>query len=536
MSAVPLGDDPKVVLPTEYTDRLWRVMPDSLALRLSKGTWQTAPHLALISYLVYLCARVGLMRRLLLNMPPGHGKTQLVLEWTPVWLLEHDPAARIIAITYGADLAEESGKNVRRLIDENADELAVRLRPDSQAANRWRTLNNGGMWTAGIDGAITGRRAKGLLIDDPHKNFEDAHSARSRERVWNFYRSTARNRLLPRGWIACVHTRWHESDLTGLLLEHQSLGGLPWVHVKFPAIAEEDETIETVLGERTCTMLRAHGVPLPEWHRPEGRALWPTMEIDGETVPWYDEAELDELRIDSGLYLQRPSSPTGSYFPVDAWQYADAVPGRCRFTRFWDLAATEGGGDQTVGALLAYDDEERTVYVVDIEAARLSSSGVKKLVRLTAERDRHTYGRKVRQVIEQEGGASGTGFAEDYVTDVLAGFTVETKGTTGDKEINAMPLASQQQISNVYLVRRESHEDQGRYEMPDWWGPFIEQCRAFPNGSHDDQVDAASHAFQDLIAGRKKRKKAGMRTTAGAGPTGVPGLPMRRAAGGLQVG
>lgn len=526
------AESPTAILPTAISDRLWRVMPDSMALELSKGTWQPAPHLKLLAYMVYLAhlnlPGLGLIRRITVNMPPGHGKTLTSSEWSPAWMLETDPRTRIILVMYGATLAEESGKNVRSILTEHRDALTVRLRQDSQAADRWRTTKGGGMWTAGIDGGITGRRARCLLIDDPHKNFEEAHSQTRRERVWNFYRSTARNRLLPGGLMVVTHTRWHEDDLTGKLQANGALGGMPWTHIRFPAIAEETETIETVLGERTVAALRAADVPVPEWHREEGQALWPYMVIDGEVVPWYDEAELADLKVDSGeyiwngLYQQRPSSPTGSYFPVDNWQYADQPPARCRFVRRWDLAATEGGGDATTGGLVAIDDVDKGVYIVDIVHERLSAADVRKRVRMTAEADRAAWGKKVHTVIEQEPGSSGKALAEQYVRDVLAGFSAEAKPTTGDKEVNALPLASQQQAYNVYLCRtlddNASSPTYGQYVQARWWGPYIEEARAFPNGTHDDQVDATSHAFSDLAGDRRRKTKASIRSAADRPP------------------
>lgn len=512
-------DSPVVQLPAGAVERSWRVMPDAMATKLSQGAWSSAPHLQLISFLMYL-GHIKVLRRVIINMPPGHGKTQTVSEWTPAWLMEMDPKTRVILASYGATLAEESGKNVRGILTEHRDDLTVRLRQDSQASDRWRTTGGGGMWTAGIDGTVTGRRASALFIDDPHKNFEDAHSLTRRERVWNFYRSTARNRLLPGGFIAVVHTRWHEDDLTGRLLEAASTGtSTPFVHVRFPAIAEEDETIQTVLGEKVCAKLTALGIPLPFWRREKGQALWPRMLVNGEWTQWYDEGELADLRIDSGeyiwngLYQQRPSSPTGSYFPVDKWGYVDAPPSRCRFVRRWDLAATESGGDATAGVLVAYDDVDKHVFIVDVVVAHLAASGVRALVSETAARDREQWGRKVHTVVEQEPGSSGKALAEQYVTDVLAGYSAEYKLTTGDKEVNASPLASQQQIGNVYLCKAFD-EATRTYDRPRWWGTFIEELRAFPNGTHDDQVDAASHGFSDLMGGKARKSKAGIRSMA----------------------
>ncbi len=497
----------------ETSSGLWRVMLDTFAIHISDRAWMPADHHVLMSYLLYLC-RIGFIRRMIVNQPPGSGKSEVVSRWFPAWAIEHDPTTRIILASYEALLAEEWGKQVRSVFQEHDDDLTTRLRQDSQASNRWRTTRMGGMWTTGTGGSITGRRAQFFIIDDPHKNFAEAHSETNREGVWNWYTSTARTRLLPGGTIINCQTRWHEDDLTGRMLERGK--GVPWVQVRLPAIAIEDETIETVIGHDIVKRLRDAGFPVPVWSRKAGEPLWPVLtQPDGTEVPWFDLAELAEIEAEvgpyvwNGLYQQNPTSPTGSYFPVDKWGRADVLPSRCRMVRRWDLAATDGGGDWTVGTLVAYDDKEKLTYICDVTRDRLSASRVKELVAMTAERDRARWGRnKVEYVIEQEPGSSGKAVGEDYVTDVLAGYRARYEPTTGDKTLNALPLASQQQVGNVHLLRTESPD--GPIAAP-WWDAFIEEARAFPGGTHDDQVDTAGHAYNDLMVSRKRKRPAQIR-------------------------
>lgn len=527
---------PTATLTAAEAERLWLSMPDSMAVRLSGGAWQTARHLSVISYLLYLSAH-GYLPRLIINLPPGVGKSELTSHWFPSWLLANDPSNRIILASYEATLSEEWGKAARQTLTDNGEILGVVLRQDSKAANRWRTDQGGGMWTTGTQGAATGRRASVFIIDDPHKDFAEAHSPVIRRNIWNWYSTVARTRLLPSGSIVVVMTRWHEDDLAGQLVANGEAGGERWVVVRFPAIAEVDETIETIIGTETCERLAAQGVPLPTWSRAKGEALWPRIynPASEQWERWYDLEELAAIRSGgehrwSGLYQQRPSSPTGTYFPVDRWGMVDVAPAKLRLVRRWDFAATEAGGDWTVGALLGRNDEDGSCYVLDVQRAQLDAAGVKRLVKLTAEMDRARYGRKVAIRLEQEPGSGGKSQAAEYVAIVLAGHNAKATPTTGSKVTNALPFAAQQQAGNVYLVRQEI--EPGHYGPAPWWDQFIEECRSFDQGAHDDQVDAAGHAYSDLVELAGVRGKARLRSAAGTqinerwGSSSVPaGLP-----------
>jgi len=445
-------------------------------------------------------------------MIPTHNSTTCS-HWFPLWQLEHWPDRRLILAQYEATLAEEWGKAVRATINDHPDELRVRLRQDSQAANRWRTEEGGGMWTAGTNGAITGRRASTLLIDDPLKNFQEAHSPTIREAVWRFYTSTGRTRLLPGGSVVVVMTRWHEDDLIGRIAATDEDRD-QWVFVRLPAIAECDETIVDVIGARAVRRLTDLGLPVPSWHRAEGEPLWPELTPG---VPWYDLDELNDVRAEvgeyvwTGLYQQRPSALEGELFRRDAWAKVPAAPANLDVVRRWDFAATEKKqSDYTVGVLMGRSKVkgDRRVYVLDVRRDRIGPAGVERLVRATAEDDREAHG-SVPIRIEREPGSSGVHVENHYVTDVLAGFDVAFVPASGDKVVRAMPLSAQQTVGNVALV---SNADGS---APGWWQPYIDELAAFPNGNHDDQVDASSGAYADLLARRKIQRRARVSSVAG---------------------
>ena len=498
----------------------WRVTPHSFAEHVSGGSCIAYRHHKLVGYFLYLLG-VGLIDRLGVTLPVGSGKSFLTSWWFPVWTFHHFPSDRFILASYEATFAEEWGKLVRGTLDEHP-ELGVQLRPDSQAANRWRTNKGGGMWTAGAGGAITGRRAKKFLIDDPHKNFQEAHSPTVQESIYNFYRSTARTRLLPHAGVGLVMSRWCENDLTGQIQKSPAADRWVWVHL--PAVAVDDETIETVIGAATALRLREKGIPLPEWHRGKGEALWPTY-WNFETQQWeawFDESELAEIRqevgeyIFAGMYQGDPSPAEGGMFKRHNWAFTDVAPvERLDLVRRWDLAGTEGGGDWTAGVLMGRAPNG-TVFVLDVRRIQGGPDEVDRFVLATAQEDRRRYDNRVVIRLEQEPGSSGKSVAEGMVKDLLAGFDVKAQTSSGDKALRARPLASQQGVGNVYLVREQ--QDDGSFREPEWWQRFIDEAAGFDAGAaHDDMVDAASLAYTDLAELARARRRSRVRTTSVAG-------------------
>lgn len=491
----------------DLASRAWRAMPDVFGRRLSKGAYTAPAHVKLISWLL-VCSASGHLKRLGISLPPGSGKSELVDYYNSAWLLEHDPRRRVVVASYSDELAEEQGKRVRNLIEDNSDVLSVRLLQDTRAANRWRTTQGGGMWTVGTGSTLTGRRSSNFVIDDPHKNFAEAMSPVIQATVWNWYTSTARTRLLPRTNLANVQTRWAEGDLMGRLMEQDKDRG-QWLFVKLPAIAEQNETIDTVLGP-WADQLRSQGLVLPPWFREEGEPLWPELS-PGE--PWFDLTEYNDIRAEvgevvwAGLYQQRPAPIEGGLFKRADWRRLDGglPPGRYIFVRRWDLASTEGAGDWTAGCLMAISRTNRMLYIVEMRRARLGPADVKEYVRITAQEDRERWGHVLIRA-EEEPGSAGKGVASDYLADVFAGLPAKFIRSTGPKDVRALPLSGQVGGGNVYLCRRPAGE--GLWEVPAWWSWLIEEAAVFPMGVHDDLVDVASLAYVDLVEEFPRRSKA----------------------------
>jgi len=250
-------------------------------------------------------AVAGKLPRLIINLPPQHGKSELVSRWFPIWLLDQFPWLWIILCSYEAEFAAKWGRRVRDGILGYPDLLRVRISDSSGAANQWETTAGGGMTTAGANGPITGNPAHVLIIDDPTKNREQAESPTYKERTWEWYTGTARPRVNPLPWapygvIIVMATRWAVDDLPGRLITHKipeddSGVLLPWYVYSLPAIAEENDP----LG------------------RKEGDALWPEK---------YPLAVLNSIKADVGPYnwmseyQQSPILKQGSLFQRSYFQ------------------------------------------------------------------------------------------------------------------------------------------------------------------------------------------------------------------------
>jgi predicted phage terminase large subunit-like protein len=291
--------------------------------------YETARHHRLIADKLEAVER-GDIDRLMIFMPPRHGKSELASKRFPAWCLGRNPKRQIIAASYNSDLANDFGRNVRNIVDEPEFREVfdgVSLATDSHAANRMNTNHGGAYVAAGVGTAVTGRGAHIALIDDPFKDREEADSERRRELVWDWYRSTLFTRLMPGGAIVLIQTRWHEDDLAGRLLEAEAD---QWDVLELPAI---------------------------DTH---GKALWPE---------WYDEQALARIKATVGqrewsaLYQQRPQPDDGTFFQRDWFKQWDVLPA-LRYYGTSDYAVTDGGGDYTVHRVWGID-ASGAIYRVD---------------------------------------------------------------------------------------------------------------------------------------------------------------------------
>ncbi len=422
--------------------------------------YQFYPHLHnLHGFLERVAA--GEIKRLMVFMPPRHSKSETVSRLFSAYYLLRHPERWVGISSYAEGLAFTLSRNSR----DNYQRCGGILSPAAWAVSQWETGRGGGLWAAGVGGGITGKGFHLGIIDDPLKDAEEAQSLTIRDKIKDWYASTFYTRQEPEASIVVIQTRWHGDDLAGWLLSREADEPEHWHIVDFPAIAEKLPTFPP-----TCTVEQ-------DW-RQEGEALCPERypleklrEIENRLGPYFW----------ASLYQQRPYSRTGGMFQRQWFPIIDEIPADMRQVRYWDLAATVGG-DWTAGAKLGR--KEGITYVADMKRLRDTPAQVEALVKQTAELD----GRRVAIYIEQEPGSSGVNTIDHYQRRVLPGFIVYGVRSTGSKSERAMPVSSAAEARNVKLLRGP------------WNEALLAELELFPQGTHDDQVDAVSGAFEKITS------------------------------------
>lgn len=406
----------------------------------------------------------GEIRKLMVTLPPRHGKSEICSIQFPAWYLGKHPDKEVIAASYNADLAVEFGKKTRNLVKTRLFQNVfrdVKLSEDSTAAGKWNTNSAGAYLAVGVGGGMTGRGADCLLVDDPTKDRAEAESETTQKAVWDWYRSTARTRLNPGGSQVLIQTRWTENDLAGRLLEEQ---GDEWYHLNFPAIATEDEL-----------------------YRKEGEPLWPEIKV-GEEVFGYSLEALREIERDVGpydwsaLYQQTPVDDASRKFkptwlkPISAIEVAKMsttniltvdtamskkttadYTGFCDNSinkeNFWFLRAWRA-------RLNPYELVE-TIFSLYVRR-RYSKIGIEKT----------TYTEGLRPYIE----------AEQRKRNIFLPIVELTHGSTA-KETRIEGLVPRYASGSVFHVEGECID-------------LEREMTTFPKGKHDDVLDATAYQLQ----------------------------------------
>jgi len=421
----------------------------------------------------------GTIDRLAVFMPPGAAKSTYSSILYAPWYFAQHPGHCVIAASHTAELAEKWGRRVRNLLAEHSLILGVGLAPDSQAAGRWETNSGGEYFAAGVGGAVAGRRADLVVIDDPIRSREDADSETIRDKTWDWYKSDLYTRLKPGGRIVLIQTRWHEDDLAGRLLEDMKAGGDHWEVISLPAVAEEDDPLGRSIGQ----------------------PLWPE---------WEDLENLERKRRAVGardwsaLYQQRPAPEEGDYFKKDWLKPVDVMPARelMRVYGGSDYAVTADGGDYTVHAVIGLDPEGRP-YLLDLWRKQAASDEwVESFCDLVRKWKPLGWAEETGQI------KSGVGpFLERRQRERQAYVFREQFPTRGDKSIRAQSIRGLMATEGLYVN-----------EKADWHPAFRSELLSFPAGKHDDQVDAIG-----LIGQLLDKMTRGVRAKAAEKPKNISG-------------
>ena len=407
----------------------------------------------------------GKKKRVIVNIAPRHGKSELISYLAPAWFLGKYPHKKIIMASHTADLAVNFGRRVRNLVGSDAYKdvfPSVELQADSKSASRWGTNHNGEYFAIGVGGALAGRGADLFIIDDPHSE-QDAKLGRSDVFLpaWEWFQSGPIQRLMPGGAIIVVMTRWSKLDLTGQIVNQmvKTEGVDDWEVVEFPAILNEGTDKEQSLW--------------PEF--------WPLEELQSK------KAALD-IRYWNAQYLQNPVSEEGALIKRDWWKIWDKEdPPSCEFTIMSLDAAQEANNRADYNSLTTWGvffNEETNNY---------------NIILLNAIKERLEFP-ELKELVLRE--------YKDWEPDALI---VEKKsnGAALYQEMRRMgiplgeftPGKGQDKISRVNSVADLFRS--GIVWAPDkrWAHELIEECNDFPAGANDDQVDSTTMALMRFRQG-----------------------------------
>jgi predicted phage terminase large subunit-like protein len=461
--------------------------PLALARSMDDG-FVTRPHLDLLDKRIAQAVRDvenGQNRRLIVEMPPRSGKSTTASLYTPAWVMQRHPSWPIVLTSYDDALAVSWGRQIRRWVESGA--LGdVRVAKDAGAASAWETTAGGQIRALSIRQALTGYGAKCLVVDDPHKDFIEAHSKTVRDNVWNWWLSVAQTRLEQPYLVIVVQTRWTTDDLVGRLLSSDYEGdSADWEEIRFPAIAEQHD----VLGREPGDPLFS---PLLVETRDEALQRWTDTQRSVGSYVW------------SAEYQQRPAPAKGEVFSTSWWRFWTTDPNRAtedgrvvyldpltlasgRWLDSWDMAfkATQSS-DYVVGQRWVRVAANRYL----IAQSRGRRSFTQTIAAMEAWADPESEGGTGRLVHERvvEEAANGAAVI-DSLQQKISG--LRPCVPRGSKEVRARLVTPEIESGNVYLPHPA---DRGH----EWVEALLSELRQFPHDAHDDCVDGLTQALSEL--------------------------------------
>lgn len=451
----------------------------------------------------------GKSPRLMLLMPPRHGKSELASRNFPAWHLGQYPDHEFIACSYSLALAMSFSRKVKQIIEDPLYRTVfpVQLDPNNSSTEEWGIAKHRGAYVAaGIGGPITGKGAHVLVIDDPVKNAEEADSADNREKIWNWYLSTADTRLAPGGGVLIIQTWWHDDDLAGRLqnlakaIDHDDAELVDkYEVVKYPALAEADEYLNRTTdlieydvpaaNEDTYTLLRRKGEALHPDRYPETRLKKIRAQnrtIDGADGRWWN-----------ALYQQNPVPDDGGHFTKSQFRPRETpAPQRCNALIAWDFAIGEKKqNDYTVGTVLLHDEDD-VLHVADQLRFRSKDSFyiVEAILNLAAK-----WSTSMSVTVGFEDGQiyrSIESLLKKRMRERSMYPPVQLLVPITDKEARAATLKGRMQQGMIVFAANAP-----------WFNQLQTEMLRFPAGAHDDQVDSLAWAVR-MAVGRTPPPKA----------------------------
>ena len=400
------------------------------------------------------------INRLIINMPPRHTKSEFASYLLPAWMVGRNPKLKIIQATHTGELAVRFGRKAKTLIDseEYSKIFDTTLREDSQAAGRWETSQGGEYFAAGVGGAITGRGADLLIIDDPHSE-QDAMSLNAFENAYEWYTSGPRQRLQPGGQIVLVMTRWSKKDLTGILLDNQKkVKGDQWEVVEFPAIMD---------------------------HGTEKKPVWPQY--------WKLE-ELESVKATlpvgkwNAQWMQEPTSEEGALIKREwwkKWEHED-LPDVTYVIQSYDTAflkkeTADYSAISTWGIFYPEEGGKPNIILLDSLKDRFEFPELRREAL-----EQYRYWKPDMVIVEQK--ASGTPLTHELRQMDIPVMTF-TPSRGNDKHVRVNSCAPLFEAGLIWAPDEQFAEE------------MIEECASFPHGDHDDLVDSMTMAIMRFRQG-----------------------------------
>ena len=402
----------------------------------------------------------GTLKRLIVNMPPRHTKSEFASFLLPAWMIGNRPKLKIIQATHTAELAVRFGRKAKHLMDseEYKEVFPTRLQEDSKAAGRWQTAQGGEYFAVGVEGAVTGRGADLLIIDDPHSE-QDAMNAKSLERAYEWYTSGPRQRLQPGGVIVLVMTRWNTKDLTGRLQAAQAADPKAdqWEVVEFPAILPSNKPVWPEYWELEQLLNVKASVALPKWN---------------------------------AQYMQNPTSEEGALLKREWWKK-------------WP---EDRGIPSCDHVIQSYDTAFLKKETADYSAIttwgifRESEDSPQQMILLDAVKDRFEFPELRREALKlYKYWDPETVLIEAKASGLPLTYELRAMGIP---VINFTPSRGNDKHSRVNSVAPI-------FESGQVWAPthlqfaqeVIEECAAFPFGDNDDLVDSTTQAVMRFRQG-----------------------------------
>ena len=435
----------------------WKLLPHTFASVMSDGLWKPYDYLVMISHILASVIARG-NGRVLISLPPRHGKSWFISMWLPVWFLSMWPDRRVLLSTYEANFAATWGRRARNIVKDKGDRVGLYLAEDATASNNWATTQEGGMVTAGVGGPITGKGAHLGIIDDPHKNWQEANSQTTIKMIQEWFDSTFYTRLEPDGTIVAMHTRWTENDLIGYLMREKVQDG--WIHIRIPAIAEDWDGEADILGRQV------------------GAALCPQR---------YDIKALQRIKDNmtaqmwAALFQQRPAPAEGSIFLRQNWKFYK-IPPACHFIlQSWDTAS-KTNWDSAYSVCQTWGVSEANAVLLDQWRGKVEYPQLRRMADVQ-------YLKHRPHVVLIEDRDSGQALIQALKQETV--YPVVPIYPDMDKIIRAQAVSPMQESGRCLLPMPTAQNP--------WVGEFIENAANFPNAFFRDEIDSMSQALAYIM-------------------------------------